>query len=386
MGITMKFFVCILFFSFYINAKKKQNKQSNFYLVEIYDGKETGEKGTDYAEHSACKWDPWSQWSNIVATCGKSSRHRNRNCMCGPIKTSEDQCGSGHPRDKQIVNQHPCENKDYRLPFQNLEKPRGTCSLGDWSAWSSCTQTCGKCTMHRNRLCTDGNRSCSNEKCPTNNFAEKKDEILRKCCGYGNWSEWSATGKTCGRSTKVRSRNCICGSKAASTYKCGDKPKEFLQVNQEPCLAAVECKWENWGLWSSVSQTCNENIRTRTRKCKCGKEVRSAQECGGGHDQDIQQVIQEKCTTTVQPQQDYILSTTTTDPQYKDYRMPMMNTPQHHIIPTPHATPMTMMTPEMTKMPTHAAPKSYGQPHGGGPTPYTLPPAWRRRSRRHRSH
>jgi hypothetical protein len=125
---------------------------------------------------------------------------------------------------------------------------------GGWSAWSSCSKTCGG---------GEERRSCNNPT-PANGGASCAGQSTRTCntqpCPIdGGWSAWRPCSKTCGGGTQTRS--CNNPSPANGGRDCsllGGGPS-ILSCNTQPCPING-----GWSAWSSCSKTCGGGTQTRT--------------------------------------------------------------------------------------------------------------------------
>ena len=78
-------------------------------------------------EHEVdCKWGPWGEWKTCTKECGGGKKSRFR-----PIATPASNGGK------------PCEGNSTQWKYCNAQACDIDCEWGPWSAWSTCSKTCG---------------------------------------------------------------------------------------------------------------------------------------------------------------------------------------------------------------------------------------------------
>ncbi|KAK3740919.1 hypothetical protein QZH41_006085 [Actinostola sp. cb2023] len=112
----------------------------------------------------------------------------------------------------------------------------------------------------------------------------KDDDVNGK---WGPWSSWSACGKSCGLSTKSRTRTCDNPAPQGEGKPCTGKAKETID-----CYITKYCpingKWGTWSKWSACSMTCLSSMnaygtRSRFRKCDSPAPSCGGAACAGGY-------------------------------------------------------------------------------------------------------
>jgi len=157
------------------------------------------------------------------------------------------------------------------------EKLQWSCSWTEWSAWSSCSITCGgkgELTRHRSHT---GSRIC------TGREEEKKDCHVNLCpvdCVLSLWAEWSPCSSSCGNGMRTRKRDI--------TQKAENWGKECPRntEEQEPCVeedCAVDGAWSSWSRWGYCSQTCGHGSRSRSRTCTMPIPQNGGNDCTGAN-------------------------------------------------------------------------------------------------------
>uniref|UniRef100_K1QMN9 Neurotrypsin n=1 Tax=Magallana gigas TaxID=29159 RepID=K1QMN9_MAGGI len=163
----------------------------------------------------------WSEWSQCSETCGGGVQGRNRSCT-NPVPLYGGTECDGQRQDFLECNTHEC-------PIDG--------KYSDWGAWASCSVTCGGGTQLRKRTCTNpppqfGGKECSNESeqsenCNTNNCPVDGT--------YSDWSAWMSCTVTCGGGTQLRKRTCTNPSPQFGGKPCAGPANEITECNTKPC-------------------------------------------------------------------------------------------------------------------------------------------------------
>lgn len=131
-------------------------------------------------------WTSWGSWYHCSATCGKGMQRGTRSCT--------------KPGGVGCVG----NNFGYRPCFL---RPCITAYVA-WSHWITCSKTCGTGSQSRKRTCYGSiagqgqcsgsveTRNCNTQNCPVVNG------------GWGEWSPWSSCSESCGPGTAIRIRRC----------------------------------------------------------------------------------------------------------------------------------------------------------------------------------
>lgn len=188
-----------------------------------------------------------SPWSDCTVTCGSGQRSRTRSCPIPKACTP----GSEYENDPQ-----PCS-------------PNACPSWSEWTAWSTCSKTCGQGNRQRKRTCSPVPDGCLGS-------GENVEPCFDKPCTLStNWSEWSPVRisrlplprpyhfclfqctATCGGGTQTRSRvTCPAGP-----------PTCPIEEGTQPCNSQACPQWSAWGPWGACSKSCGSGQRVRSRTC-----------------------------------------------------------------------------------------------------------------------
>uniref|UniRef100_A0A3B4EFL0 Adhesion G protein-coupled receptor B1 n=1 Tax=Pygocentrus nattereri TaxID=42514 RepID=A0A3B4EFL0_PYGNA len=174
-------------------------------------------------------WDEWSPWSLCSSTCGRGYRDRTRTCK--PPQFGGDAC-VGPEKQTKFCNIAVCPGEMDGV-------------WNEWSAWSSCSASCSNGTMQRTRECNGpsyGGSECQGE------WLQTRDCFLRECPVDGRWQPWSAWSsctKTCGGGSQQRQR--VCYGPFFGGEPCPGDREEVRRCNEKRCPEPHEiCDEENF--------------------------------------------------------------------------------------------------------------------------------------------
>lgn len=249
-----------------------------------------------------CQWGQWTDFDACTTTCGGGKAKRSRIIWVSPSHGGVECDGS--TEDEEICNEHPCP-VDCRLGdwsvfttcsetcgggvatrSRSIVTPQANgglpcvgetgeelhcntqacpvdCKLDEWSPWSSCTLTCGGGTMTRQRTVLEpssyGGAACTGESIQEAACGQVQCPVD---CVVTDWSPWSGCSTTCGGGVNLRFRIVQVESAFGGTT-CPSGLTETLECNEAPC--PVDCKLGDWRDWETCSTTCGAGKRVRTR-------------------------------------------------------------------------------------------------------------------------
>ena len=159
---------------------------------------------------------------------------------------------------------------------------------GAWSAWSaygSCSKTCGTGLKTRTRTCTNpapvnGGRICYGA---ASSSTSCKDA---SCPGAidGMWSVWGSWGTcsvTCARGLRSRTRTCTNPAPANEGDNCVGGTRGYASCNAGKCPGFVDGAWSAWGSWTGCSKTCGVGYNYKRRTCTNPAPLLGGDTCPG---------------------------------------------------------------------------------------------------------
>jgi len=229
----------------------------------------------------------WSSWPRDWSECNDNCRSeetempwRSRTRVCRPPEFGGKKC---------LVLENEAKKAN-----QTLYKEKQVCSelpvcptpasLGPWSAWSTCGQTCyaeGTNPPQRSR-----ERSCKKASLSTD---EKLNDDVQTCENLGGvkmykpcdinacpvaakwreWGQWTSCSATCSGGIRRRERGFREGRNGADPKPTGDQYEEEA-CGEGACPAPAQWTWSEWG---ACDITCykpdgHRGVRTRSNSCE----------------------------------------------------------------------------------------------------------------------
>ncbi|XP_028394319.1 uncharacterized protein LOC114518504 isoform X2 [Dendronephthya gigantea] len=229
----------------------------------------------------------WSGWSACSASCGDGSRSRTRSCTNPEPMTGGKSCAEiGDDIESETCYQGPC-------PV--------TAKLGEWSAWESCSKTCGYGIRQRKRRCLGSNEFgesyCNDDGLGLSQQAERCFE--RSCPvdgNFGPWSAWSVCTATCGGGAMSRFRNCSDPIPMHGGKGCERIGAAFEIKSCSDSYCPVDGGYSMWSEFGPCSRTCGTGYQTRKRTCTSPSPEHGGRDCNQfGSTQDVQECATDPC-------------------------------------------------------------------------------------------
>lgn len=203
------------------------------------------QKIKDMSSPSDCQMSSWTPWSLCSKPCGTGNQYRIRN-----VTKAAANGGKGC---EELIQSQQC----------NKQACGVDCVVSNWSAWSSCSRTCGGGSRSRTRTVVsqpqNGGLACPEliqyDVCNTDACTGPQP------CLLSDWSDFGACTKTCGGGTRTRTRYVLQPPMNGGTA-C-DVTTQNLPCNTDPC--PQDCVLGDWGPWSVCDKLCGPSSRTRTR-------------------------------------------------------------------------------------------------------------------------
>jgi Spondin-like TSP1 domain/Thrombospondin type 1 domain len=189
-----------------------------------------------------CVLSEWSSWSSCSEPCGGGSSNRTRTLVTPA--TNGGSCGDLF--EQKNCNEVPCS---------------ANCTVGQWSGWTTCSVSCDGGFRTRNRTVTV-QKMGDGTKCP--DLYDSEDCNTAPCskdCVLDQWTAWSTCSATCGDAGyKMRNREVISHATGSG------KDCAALGGTQEttPCAAAPKCNctahWSNWSTCVPSAVQLNDSL------------------------------------------------------------------------------------------------------------------------------
>ncbi|XP_044243814.3 hemicentin-1 isoform X3 [Ursus arctos] len=223
-------------------------------------------------------WSEWSPWEECTRSCGRGNQTRTRTC-----NNPSAQYGG-----------RPCEGNAVEIIMCNIRPCPVPGAWSTWQPWSACSESCGKGTQIRTRLCNNPPPSFDGSYC---DGAETQMQVCneRHCPVDGKWAtwtSWSACTVSCGGGARQRTRECSDPVAQYGGNRCEGSDVQSDFCNNDPC--PTHGNWSPWSGWGMCSRTCNGGQMRRYRTCDNPHPSNGGRACGGP-DSQIQRCNTDMC-------------------------------------------------------------------------------------------
>ncbi|KAL1492641.1 hypothetical protein ABEB36_010871 [Hypothenemus hampei] len=180
-------------------------------------------------------WSSWSEWQPCYHRV--LSDNENDQCLC-QIR----QCNNPAPENKG----EPCTGPSIAVTNCTIHG-----GWSDWSAWSSCSATCGSAVKTRFRTCTNPAPAFGGRVCVGQDRIEAFCTETPPCPtqpidgGWSAWSSWSACSSNCG-GYKTRQRSCDNPTPEKGGRPCKGNDIEYSSCNENSCKDHKQLHTTEW--------------------------------------------------------------------------------------------------------------------------------------------
>ena len=190
-----------------------------------------------------CQVTPWSSWGTCSATCGGGT-HTQTRTIIAPASNGGTECPA--LTQTKACNTQPCS---------------GDCVVSDWSAWGTCSATCGGGTQTHTRTvrspASNGGADCP----PLTETQTCNTQACPVDCLVSPWSSWGTCSAACGGGTQTHTRDIL--TSASNGGAACPVLTETQACNTQSC--PVDCTVSPWSAWGTCSASCGGGTQTQTR-------------------------------------------------------------------------------------------------------------------------
>ncbi|RMX45920.1 hypothetical protein pdam_00011012 [Pocillopora damicornis] len=174
----------------------------------------------------------WSDWTTCSVSCGSGFQLRYRNCTSPPPAHGGKSCESRNFTDVRTCLMGACN-----LPVDG--------GFSEWSDWTTCSVSCGNGFQLRHRNCTSPPPAHGGKSCEGKNFTDVRNCSTTECYskvdgGFSKWSAWTTCSASCGTGLQLRYRNCTNPPPAHGGKNCESRNiYEGRSCNMKACQSDV---------------------------------------------------------------------------------------------------------------------------------------------------
>uniref|UniRef100_A0A8B9ZBH1 Hemicentin 1 n=1 Tax=Anas platyrhynchos TaxID=8839 RepID=A0A8B9ZBH1_ANAPL len=236
-------------------------------------------------------WSEWGLWEECSKSCGQGNRTRTRICSNPSAQHGGKPC-DGSAVDSVMCNIRPCPvcgtiiSSKVAVWFKQFYGYAAFAVDGEWSSWlpwGPCSETCGKGTQTRLRLCNNPPPSHDGSYCEGSD-AQMQVCNKKRCPVDGKWAtSWGTCSRTCNGGQMRRYRTCDNPRPVSGGRACAGADMQIQRCSTELC--PVDGNWGQWQTWSQCSASCGGGEQTRVRLCSNPAPLNHGRPCPGDSSQ-----------------------------------------------------------------------------------------------------
>lgn len=136
------------------------------------------------------------------------------------------------------------------------------CIVGDWGSWSDCAGDAAGSSRFRERKVL---REPKNEGMPCNATLKEVTPCQQAAdCVVSQWTAWDECDKSCGGGQQARHRQVVVPPQDGGEH-CPSSLVELRGCNMAPCHRR-DCAISDWGEWSRCTASCGSGQQQRSRR------------------------------------------------------------------------------------------------------------------------
>jgi len=218
------------------------------------------------AKRERAQWSKWGQWSQCSVSCGGGEQKRTKTCKQSKMRKKGSALHAISYISTCVGEENEAKRKQLSEQIRtcNVQGCPVDYKWGSWCMWSSCSVSCSQGTKTRSRVCypaKDGGAECPDKRKEKNLYYEDKPCTPGDCITYhpGLWTAWSSCSASCGQGVRSKTRECFntLTLKQTERKNCANEEKYFKQT--QACKSRecpVDGGWSNWENWSVCDQAC----------------------------------------------------------------------------------------------------------------------------------